>query len=139
MQVNWKNNIDVTIFRHGAIVIFYDVAVFPLLNLSYSSNMIFGPVVMTIFVYKVLTRNPKIGNTPVWVLPNISRLGKLRMPNYARISRMKSYWMLQNLSFYIFWFIKGKNRGWGGGSKNTPTQIRITAFFPVTYRSFTRL
>ena len=65
MQVNWKNNIDVTIFRHDAIVIFYDVAVFPLLSFSYSLNMVFGRGVMTIFVYKVLTRNPKIGNTPV--------------------------------------------------------------------------
>ena len=29
---------------------------------------------MTIFVYKGLTGNPEIGNTPVWVLPNIWRL-----------------------------------------------------------------
>ena len=29
---------------------------------------------MTIFVYKGLTRNPEIGNIPVWVLPNIWRL-----------------------------------------------------------------
>ena len=29
---------------------------------------------MKIFVYKELTRNPEIGNTPIWVLPNIWRL-----------------------------------------------------------------
>ena len=105
MQVNWKNNIDVTIFRHGAIVIFYDVAVFPLLSLSYSSNMIFGPVVMTIFVYKVLTRNPKIGNTPVWVLPNISRLGQVRDTKFGTNVSNKmllnaAKW--QGYSFYHF-------------------------------------
>ena len=29
---------------------------------------------MTIFFYKKLTRNPEIGNSLVWVLPNIWRL-----------------------------------------------------------------
>ena len=33
---------------------------------------------MTIFVYKVLTRNLEIGNTLVWVLPNIWRPGQVR-------------------------------------------------------------
>ena len=33
---------------------------------------------MTIFFYKELTRNPKIRNTPVWVFPNIWRLGQAR-------------------------------------------------------------
>ena len=105
MQVNWKNNIDVTIFRHDAIVIFYDVAVFPLLSFSYSSNMIFGRGVMTIFVYKVLTRNPKIGNTPVWVLPNISRLGQVRDTKFGTNVSNKmllnaAKW--QGYSFYHF-------------------------------------
>ena len=34
--------------------------------------------IMTIFFYRILTRNPEIGNTPVWVLPNIWRLGRIR-------------------------------------------------------------
>ena len=33
--------------------------------------------IMTIFFYKGLTRNPEIGNTPVWDLPNIWRLGQV--------------------------------------------------------------
>ena len=37
-----------------------------------------GSGVFTIFVYKGLTRNPEIGNTPVRVLPNIWRLGRVR-------------------------------------------------------------
>ena len=37
-----------------------------------------GSGVTTSFVYKGLTRNPVIGNTPVWVLPNIWRLGWVR-------------------------------------------------------------
>ena len=30
---------------------------------------------MTTFFYKKMTRNSQIGNTPVWVLPDIYRLG----------------------------------------------------------------
>ena len=33
---------------------------------------------MTIFHCKGLTRNPEIGNTLVWVIPNIWRLGQVR-------------------------------------------------------------
>ena len=53
-----------------------------LVNFSYWSkfhvNIITDSRIMTIFFYKGLTRNPEIGNTPVWVLPNIWRLGWVR-------------------------------------------------------------
>ena len=41
-------------------------------------NIITGSGVMTIIVYKGLIKNPKIGNTPGWGLPNIWRLGQVR-------------------------------------------------------------
>ena len=41
-------------------------------------NIITGSGVMTIYFYKRLTRNPEIGNIPVWVLSNICRLGQAR-------------------------------------------------------------
>ena len=41
-------------------------------------NIIAGSGVMTIFNYNGLTRNPEIGNTSVWVFPNIWRLGQVR-------------------------------------------------------------
>ena len=41
-------------------------------------NVITGSGIMTIFIFKGLTRNPEIGNTPVCVLPNIWRLGQVR-------------------------------------------------------------
>ena len=41
-------------------------------------NIITGSVVMTSFLYKGLTRNPEIGNTPLRVLPNIWRLRRVR-------------------------------------------------------------
>ena len=41
-------------------------------------NIIAGSGVMTIFNYKGLTRNPEIGNSSIWVFPNIWRLGQVR-------------------------------------------------------------
>ena len=60
---------------------------------SFKFHIITGSGVITIFFYKGLTRNPEIGNTPVWVLPNICR-PKLGIPNLARMSLMKCYLML---------------------------------------------
>ena len=57
-------------------------------------NIMTGSRVMIIFVYKGLTKNPEIGNTPVWVLLNIWRLGEFGIVNLARMSRIKCYWIL---------------------------------------------
>ena len=67
--------------------------------------MIFGPGVMTIFIYKVLTRNPKIENTPDWVLPNISRLGQVKDAKFGKnISNEKLLHATKSklLSFLIY-------------------------------------
>ena len=61
--------------------------------------------------YKGLIRNSEIGNTPVWILPNIWRLRQVGIPNLARMSLIKCYCMLQNARV-----IKGKpagGDGWG--------------------------
>ena len=39
---------------------------------------------MSIFFYKGLTRNPEIGNTLVWVLPNIWRLAGVRDTKFSK-------------------------------------------------------
>ena len=68
--------------------------------------------VMTISFYKGLTRNPEIRNTPVWVLPNIWRLGLVRNTKF----RMKvcnkillNTAKCQGYSFYRFWVINPLN------------------------------
>ena len=54
---------------------FFDVS---LVKFSYWSNFHVNIITGSgIFFYKGLTRNPEIGNTPVWVLPNIWRLGQV--------------------------------------------------------------
>ena len=71
---------------------------------------------MTIFFYKGLARNPEIGNTPVWDLPNIWRLGQVIDTKFGTIvsNRMLlNAAKFQGYSFYRFWVIKGKPTGEG--------------------------
>ena len=78
---NPKNDNNVTIFRHDVIIKFFWRCFVSLVKFSYWSifhvNIITGSWIITIFFYKGLTRNPEIGNTPVWVLPYIWRLGQV--------------------------------------------------------------
>ena len=94
-------------------------------------NIITGSGVMTISFYKGLTRNPEIGNTPVWVLPNIWRLGRVMDTKFG--TNVSNRMLLnaakcQGYSFYRFWVIKGKPRGVGRGVKKT----RVSLKFPFS-------
>ena len=87
--------------------------------------MITGSGIMTIFFYKGLARNPKIGNTPVWILPNIWRQGKVMdtkfsagVPNRMILNAAT----FQGYSSYCFWVIKRKPTG-VGGVKLPPTTL----------------
>ena len=92
-------------------------------------NTITGSAIMTFLFYKGLTRNPEIGNTPVWALPNIWRLGWVMDAKFGKnVSNrilMKAA-KFQGYSFYYFWVIKENQLG-GGGVKLAPphTQIRV--------------
>ena len=66
---------------------------------------------MTIFFYKWLTRKLEVGNTPVWDLPNIWRLGWVNDTKFG--TNVSSKMLLnaakwQGYTFYGFWVIKGK-------------------------------
>ena len=70
------------------------------------------------FSFKALTRNPEFGNTPVWILPNIWRLGQVTDTEFGTIVCNKmivNAAKCQVYSFYRFWVIKGK-----------PTVVKIT-------------
>ena len=75
------------------------------------------------FFYKGLTRNSEIRNTPVWVWPNIWRLGPVRDTKFCK--NVSNEMLLnaakcQGYSFYGFWVIKGKPKGVGGKIKIPP-------------------
>ena len=64
LAINWKNDNDVTIFRHEVIMKLFWRCRVPPVSFSYWSkfhvNNITGSRVMTVFLYKGLTRNPEI-------------------------------------------------------------------------------
>ena len=91
MAANWPSigkKQDVTICRHDIIVKFFWRYRISHIKISYwfefHINNMTGSGVMTIFVYKGLTRNPEIGNTPLWVLPNIWELGEVRDTKFGK-------------------------------------------------------
>ena len=98
----WKNSNDVTIFRHDIIVkIFLSRFIF-LVKFSYWSkfhdNIITGSGLMTFFFIRDW---PEIWKSEIPSSEFSSILRgwvELEIPNLARISLMKSYWMLQKAS-----------------------------------------
>ena len=109
---NLKNDNDFTIFRHDVNVKIFWGCFISLVKFSYwykfHVNIVSGSGIMTIFFYKELTRNPEIGNTHVWVFPNIWRLWRVmgtkfgtNVSNRMLLNAAK----LQGYSFYRFWVI----------------------------------
>ena len=87
LVLSWKNDHGVRIFRHDVIIIFFWLCFFSRIKFSYRSkfniNIITGSGITTILFCKGLTRNPEMGNSPVWILPNIWRLGKVMDTKYG--------------------------------------------------------
>ena len=136
LDKNPKNDNDFRIFRHDVNVKFFWRFFVSLDNFSYWStfhvNIITGSGIRTIFFYKELTRNPEIGNNPVWVLPNFWRLGQVMSTKFGtNVSNrmLLNATKFQGCSFYRFWFIKGKSIAGGGGDwlklQPPPCQIRV--------------
>ena len=120
LAVNPKNDNDVTICWYDGIFKLFWIWFVSLVKFSYCSkfhvNITTGAGVMTIYFYKGLTRNPEIGNTPIWVLPNIWRLGQFRHTKFRTDVSNKmllNATKYQGYSFYRFWVIKGIPTGGG--------------------------
>ena len=117
LVITWKNANDVKIYQHDTIVKLFDLPYFLcqvklLVQVSSKYHNWFWSY--DNFFYKGLTRNPKIGTTPVWVLSNFWRLGQARDANLAVILLMKNY-SIQHCN-YRFLVIKEKPQEVG---KNT--------------------
>ena len=136
---NPKNDNDVTISWYDVIFKFFWRGFVSLIKCSYCSvfhvNIITGSGIMTIFFYKGLTRNPEIGYTPVWVLPNIWRLGQVmdtkcgtNVSNRILLNAVK----FQGYSLYHFWVIMGKPTE-GVKLHPPPTQMRVNRYATFTF------
>ena len=116
LQIGHKleNGNDATISQNEVIVEFCDVVLFLLSSLVTSpSFMSISSLVQELWaMYPWLKRNLEIGNTSVWVLSNIWRLGRVRNTKFGTNVSNK---MLLNAAkcqgysfFFCFRVIKGK-------------------------------
>ena len=130
LAVYWKNGYSVAIFQPDIIVKFFWRRFVFLVKFSYWSkfhfSVITGSRVMTISFCKGFSRNLKIGNTYVWVLRNIWRLGQVRNTIFGMNVSNKMLLKVakcQGYSYYCFWVIKGKPTGTG---------VKLTPVLPTT-------
>ena len=111
---------------------FFHVVLFFLSSLATDpSFMSISSLVLKLWQFPFTRGWPKIGNTPVWLLPNIWRLGQVKDIKFGKTVSNKMLLnaaKCQGYSFYRFWVIKGKPTGrWG---VNLPTtQIRVNKIF----------
>ena len=111
---NLENDNGVTISRHDVNVKFFWRCFASPVKFSYWSNfhvnIATSSGIMIIFFHKGLTRNPKIWNTLVWVLPNICRLEQVMDKKFdMNVSNrmLLNIAKFQVYSFYRFWVIIG--------------------------------
>ena len=79
---------------------------------------------MIIFVYKGFTRNPEIGNIPVWILPNINIWRHVRNNKFGINLFNEKLLSAANYKDYIVQRFR-INKGKPTGDKITPSQIRV--------------
>ena len=80
-----------------------------------------------------MTRNPQIGNTTVWVLPNIIwKLGIISDTKFSSNVSNEKLLSAANCQVCSFWVIKGKPRGrrGGGGGRNAFDPPRLALISP---------
>ena len=120
---NPKNDNDVAISWHNVIVKIFWRGFISLVKFRYWSkfhvNIVTGSGIMAILFYKGLTRNLEIGNTHVWILPNIWRLGRVMDTKFGTNVSNK-IWLnaakFQGYSFYNFELLRENQLGgWSGG------------------------
>ena len=97
---------------------FFDVVLFLLSLVTGPNFMSISSLVLKLwqisFIYKGLNKNTEIGNTPVWILPNIWRLGwvkNTKLGTNASNTMLLKVAKCHGYSFYCFWVIKGKPTG----------------------------
>ena len=78
---------------------------------KFHANIITGCGFMTIYFYKRLIRKPEIGNTPVWVLPNIWTLGRVRDTKFGKDDPNEMLLYASKCQGYSFYQIRVKVAG----------------------------
>ena len=124
---NPKNENDVKIFWHDVNINFFWRYFFLLSSLvTGPSFMPISSLVLELWQFSFIKdwwEIRKSGDTPVWVLPNIWRLGRVMDTKFGtNVSNrmLLTATKFQGYSFYRFWAIKGKPTWGEGGIKFLP-------------------
>ena len=115
---------------------FFDAILFLLSSLVTGSSFMSIPsLALELWQFTFIRDWPEIRNTPIWALPNIWRLGRVKnnklatdVPNEIFPDDAK----FQGYSFYHFWVIKGKLTGGIKLSPPSHTQIRVNTIIIIT-------
>ena len=130
IALNWPSIGKMTMRSQFADMIlsstFCDVVLFPLSSLVTGPTfMSMSSLVLQLSQLTFIMDWPKVWKSEIPLSKSCPISGdwiELGIPNLARMSLMKYYWMLQNTKVTaFFWFIKGKPTG----EKLPPTQIRV--------------
>ena len=124
LAINWENYNDATIFDMTSLSIFWRCFV-SVVKFNYWSNFhvnIYWFWNYDNLFYKGLTRNHEIGN-PIWVLPNIWRLGQVRNNKFGKNVSNKMLLDASKSQGYGFWVIKEKPTG--GEVKLPPPRLGL--------------
>ena len=122
--------------------IFFDVVLILLWSLVIDSNfMLVSLLVLELWQFSLIRdwlEIPEIANTPIWVLPNIWRLRRVRDTKFGtNVSNgmLLNAGKCQDYSLYCYWVISGKPAGVRQITPFSPTQIKIKAFNCFAKRS----
>ena len=106
LTINLKNNNDVTIFLQKSSTIFFEVALFLLsILVTGPSFMSISSLILELWQFSFIRDWPEIRKSeipPSEFCPISGDWGELGIPNLARMSLIKCYWMLQNARVTAF-------------------------------------
>ena len=114
--LDWKNDNDVTIFRHDFSSNFLDILYLLSSLVTGPSFMSISSLVLELLQFSLIRDWSEIRklDIPVWVLPTIWRLGRVMDTKFGTnvsIRMLLNAGKFQVYSFYRFWVIKGKPTG----------------------------
>ena len=115
----WQWHHNFSRWRHRQ---FFWLYFFSIVRFSYWSNIHVNTItssgIMKISSYKGLTRNVDIGNTPIWVLPNIWRLEQVMDTKFGTNVSNRMLLNSRVTAFTVFELLRENQLG--GGGKITP-------------------
>ena len=118
LTINWKKDNDVTICRHDVILKFFDATMLLFSNVVIGlSFMSLSWLVVELWQFLFIKDWPEIQKLEIpspAFCPVSGHWDELRIPNFTRMSIIKSYWMLQNgrVTAFIVSELLRENQQW---------------------------